>query len=65
MAPETDLAVYKDVLLVLGTAGVVVPLMSRLKVSPVLAFPSRSQSSPNSAWSFYSFSSVWNFHSSA
>jgi CPA2 family monovalent cation:H+ antiporter-2 len=38
MAPETDLAVYKDVLLVLGTAGVVVPLMSRLKVSPVLAF---------------------------
>lgn len=38
MAPETDLAVYKDVLLVLGTAGVVVPLMTRIKVSPVLAF---------------------------
>ncbi len=38
MAPDVDLAAYKDVLLVLGTAGVVVPLMNRYKVSPVLGF---------------------------
>ncbi len=33
-----DLAVLKDVLVVLGTAGVVVPLMHRLKVGSVLGF---------------------------
>ena len=33
-----DLALLKDVLVVLGTAGVVVPLMHRLKVGPVLGF---------------------------
>lgn len=38
MAADVDLAAYKDVLLVLGTAGVVVPLMNRYKVSPVLGF---------------------------
>ncbi len=38
MAADVDLAAYKDVLLVLGTAGVVVPLMHRFKVSPVLGF---------------------------
>ena len=38
MAPDVDLAAYKDVLLVLGTAGVVVPLMNRYKISPVLGF---------------------------
>ena len=31
-------AEYKDVLLFLATAGVVVPLFSRLKISPVLGF---------------------------
>ena len=38
MAADVDLAAYKDVLLVLGTAGVVVPLMHRYKISPVLGF---------------------------
>lgn len=38
MASEVDLASFKDALLVLGTAGVVVPLMHRLKVSPILGF---------------------------
>ena len=33
-----DLALMKDVLVVLGTAGVVVPLMHRLKVGSVLGF---------------------------
>jgi len=33
-----DIAVMKDVLVVLGTAGVVVPLMHRLKVGSVLGF---------------------------
>ncbi len=38
MAPEADVSSYKDALLILATAGVVVPLLSRLKMSPVLAF---------------------------
>lgn len=38
MAGEVDLAAYKDTLLVLGTAGVLVPVMHRYKVSPVLGF---------------------------
>ena len=38
MAGDVDLAIYKDALLVLGTAGVLVPVMNRYKVSPVLAF---------------------------
>ena len=39
MAGQTvDLAVMKDVLVVLGTAGVVVPLMHRLKVGSVFGF---------------------------
>lgn len=33
-----DLALYKDVLLVLGTAGVVVPIMHRFAISPILGF---------------------------
>lgn len=33
-----DIATLKDTLVVLGTAGVVVPLMHRLKVGPVLGF---------------------------
>lgn len=35
---SVDLALLKDVLVVLGTAGVVVPLMHRLKVGSVLGF---------------------------
>lgn len=38
MAPEADFAIYKDTLIVLGTAGVFVPLLHRLRISPVLAF---------------------------
>jgi monovalent cation:H+ antiporter-2, CPA2 family len=38
MAAAVDLTTYKDALLVLGTAGVIVPLMVRFKISPVLAF---------------------------
>lgn len=37
-APEVDLGVYKDALLVLGTAGVVVPLVHRFRISPILGF---------------------------
>lgn len=33
-----DLNAYKDALLVLGTAGVVVPVMHRFRISPVLGF---------------------------
>lgn len=38
MAGTADLTLYKDTLLILGTAGVVVPALSRLKVSPVLGY---------------------------
>ncbi|MGE3712674.1 MAG: cation:proton antiporter, partial [Hyphomicrobiaceae bacterium] len=38
MAATVDLAFYKDSLLVLATAGVVVPVMHRLKASPVLGY---------------------------
>ena len=38
MAGAIDLWNYKDSLLVLGTAGIVVPAMHRLKISPVLGF---------------------------
>src|SRR6185503_14823588 len=38
MSAAADLATYKDALLVLGTAGVVVPLLHRYGVSTVLAF---------------------------
>jgi len=38
MSATNDLVVYKDALLVLGTAGVVVPLLHRIGVSTVLAF---------------------------
>src|SRR5919108_1729771 len=33
-----DLTSYRDALILLGTAGVVVPLVHRLRVSPVLGF---------------------------
>ena len=38
MSAAADLATYKDALLVLGTAGVIVPLLHRYGVSTVLAF---------------------------
>jgi monovalent cation:H+ antiporter-2, CPA2 family len=38
MSAAGDLATYKDALLVLGTAGVVVPVLHRFGVSTVLAF---------------------------
>ncbi|MGH6816188.1 MAG: cation:proton antiporter, partial [Hyphomicrobiaceae bacterium] len=38
MAAEFQLAPYKDALIMLGTAGVVVPLAQRFKISPILAF---------------------------
>lgn len=38
MAGTADLTSYKDALMILGTAGVVVPVLSRYKVSPVLAY---------------------------
>lgn len=37
-AAPHDFSIYKDTLLVLGTAGVVVPFLNRYKVSPVLGF---------------------------
>ena len=39
MAVETpDIANFKDALIVLATAGVVVPLMHRLRISPIIGF---------------------------
>lgn len=38
MAQTFDPGTYKDVLIILGTAGVVVPVMHRLKFSPVLGY---------------------------
>ncbi len=38
MVPTIDLTAYSDALVVLGTAGVVVPLVRRSGVSPVLAY---------------------------
>lgn len=38
MSAANDLLTYRDALIVLGTAGVVVPLLARIRVSPVLGF---------------------------
>lgn len=38
MAAELDFTVYKDALVVLGAAGVAVPIMHRYRISPVLGF---------------------------
>lgn len=38
MTTPIELETYKDALLVLGTAGVVVPVMHRYRISPVLGF---------------------------
>src|ERR1700735_3356 len=37
-AHPLDMSLYKDALVVLGAAGVVIPLFHRLRVSPVLGF---------------------------
>ena len=38
MAGTTEIFVFKDALIVLGTAAVVAPVVHRLKISPVLGF---------------------------
>ena len=38
MAAAIELSSYKEALILLGTAGVVVPIVHRLKVSPILGF---------------------------
>ena len=38
MAGEVEAGAYKDVVLFLATAGVVVPLFRRWRVSPILGF---------------------------
>lgn len=38
MPAATDFSAYKDALIVLGTAGVAVPVLNRLRISPVLGF---------------------------
>lgn len=38
MAPAIELATYKDALIVLTTAGVVVPIMHRLSITPALGY---------------------------
>jgi len=37
-AGSNEIQIFKDVLIVLGTAAVVAPIMPRLKVSPVLSY---------------------------
>ena len=38
MASAVDLATYKETLIVLSTAGLVVPVMQRIKLSPVIGY---------------------------
>jgi len=38
MSPSNDIGIFKDALLILGTAGVIVPMMHKLKISPILSF---------------------------
>ena len=38
MAGPSDIFVFKDALIVLGTAAVVAPVVHRLKISPILGF---------------------------
>ena len=38
MAAPVNIATYKEIILVLGTAGIVVPGLNRLKISPVVGF---------------------------
>jgi hypothetical protein len=50
MAAPIDLEVYKDALLVLAMAGVVVPVMHRFRISPVLGLLIAEPSSVLRAW---------------
>ena len=38
MSPSNDIGIFKDALLILSTAGVIVPVMHKLKISPILSF---------------------------
>lgn len=38
MAAATDIGTYKDALIILATAAIVVPAMHRLRVGPILGF---------------------------
>ena len=38
MAGSSEIFVFKDALIILGTAAVVAPVVHRLKISPVLGF---------------------------
>jgi CPA2 family monovalent cation:H+ antiporter-2 len=38
MAAGADALIYKEVLIILGTAGVVIPLFTRLKINPIIGF---------------------------
>jgi K+:H+ antiporter len=38
MAAGADAFIYKEVLIILGTAGVVIPLFTRLKINPIIGF---------------------------
>src|SRR5258707_404887 len=38
MSPSNNIDIFKDALLILGTAGVIVPVMHKLKISPILSF---------------------------
>jgi CPA2 family monovalent cation:H+ antiporter-2 len=38
MAGEADAFFYKEILIILGAAGVVIPLFTRLKINPILGF---------------------------
>lgn len=38
MAGTTEIIIFKDALIVLGTAAIVAPVFHRLKLSPILGF---------------------------
>ena len=38
MTPSNDIGIFKDALLILGTAGVIVPMIHKLRISPILGF---------------------------
>jgi CPA2 family monovalent cation:H+ antiporter-2 len=38
MAAAGEGFIYKEMLIILGTAGVVIPLFTRLKINPILGF---------------------------
>ena len=38
MAAAADAIVYKEALIVLGTAGVVIPLFTRMRINPIIGF---------------------------